>query len=164
MLSNKITLNQFPFFHCLFLIEAAVSSKQTCFSSPSSTIWQLLLLILAVKPVMADCVQHIHWSAQEPETCALQVQINRSSRSTGQSEFTIAEVGTPRLSALLLRALVCLKSIKSLLCSAAFHPRKMKSGYVYKKIKRRVTLWEPSLFVRSVWDFFWVFCWMQTSF
>lgn len=62
--------------------------------------------------------------------------------------------GTPRLSALLLRALVCLKSIKSLLRSAAFHPRKMKSEYVYKKIKRRVTLWEPSLFVRSVWDFF----------
>lgn len=34
---------------------------------------------------------------------------------------------------------MCLKSTKSLLCAAAFRPRKMKSGNVYRKIKRRVT-------------------------
>lgn len=96
-------------------------------------------------------VQRIHWSVQESETFALQVQINRSSSSTARANLPSPRSDALQQSALLLRALVCLKSIKSLLGSAAFCPHKMESGNVYKKIKLRVTLWELILYMRKVW-------------
>lgn len=105
------------------------------------------------------CVQHIHWSVQE--TCALQVQINRSSTLTAQVNLPLPRSGTPQRSAL-LRAFLCLKSIKSLLCSANVHPCKMKSGNVFKQIKNdSVRVWSTLVCV-CVWTEFkassWVIC------